>query len=166
MGHLGMRLYFLRHAQAEERGRVEDFARELTARGKRRTQNAARVIHRLELDLAAIYSSPRIRARQTADIVAHQLGSSVKIDPAMGDFNWGLASLEGMLAGHAPRDSVMLIGHEPTFSETIEALTGGMVVMKKGGLARVDVYLREPTRGSLVWMIAPRVFDLLVEKVP
>ena len=34
-----MRLYFLRHAQAEERGRVDDFARELTSRGEARTAN-------------------------------------------------------------------------------------------------------------------------------
>ncbi len=34
--------------------------------------------------------------------------------------------------------------------------------MKKGGLARVDVFAQGPTRGSLVWMIAPRIFDMLV----
>ena len=157
-----MRLYFLRHAQAEERGRVEDFARELTPRGEARTITAARVIQRLDLGLDAIYSSPRVRARRTADIVATALGKHVTSDPSMGEFGWGLVSLEGLLAAHNLRDSIMLVGHEPTFSEIIGALTGGMVVMKKGGLARVDVFAQGPTRGSLVWMIAPRVFDMLV----
>lgn len=159
-----MRLYFLRHAQAVERGLVDDFSRELTSRGRARTKTAAKVIRKLDLGLDFIYSSPRIRSRQTADIVASELGMTVKSIPAMGEFNWGLASLEGLLAAHDLRDSVMLVGHEPTFSETIEAMTGGFVVMKKGGLARVDIYTQEPTRGSLVWMIAPRVFDMLVEK--
>ena len=159
-----MRLYFLRHAQAVDRGRVDDYSRELTPRGKARTKTAARVISKLDLRLDAIYSSPRIRARQTADIVASELKLPVNSIPAMGEFNWGLASLEGLLAAHDLRNSVMLVGHEPTFSETIEALTGGFVVMKKGGLARVDVYTQEPTRGSLIWMIAPRVFDVLVER--
>lgn len=159
-----MRLYFLRHAQAVERGTVDDFSRELTARGEARTRNAARVIKKLNLGLDAIYSSPRLRARQTADIVADALGMSVQLTPAMGEFGWGAARLEQLLAEHAMGENLMLVGHEPTFSETIGALTGGMVDMKKGGLARIDIFMRAPARGSLVWMIAPLVFDALVQE--
>ncbi len=156
-----MRLYFLRHAQAEERGRVDDYSRALTERGRKRMEVAARLIEALGLGLNAIYSSPRLRAKQTAEIISQALDLPVKLDPSIGEFDWGLGSLAGLLATHHMRDSIMIVGHEPTFSETIGAITGGMVVMKKGGLARVDVYTHNPTRGSLVWMIAPRIFDEL-----
>ena len=158
-----MRLYFLRHAQAEVRGRVDDFSRELTPRGKARTKTAAKVIQKLDLGLDAVYSSPRIRAMQTADIVAEKLEMPVIQNSSMGEFHWGLPDLEGLLSAHNLQDSILLVGHEPTFSDTIGSLTGGIVVMKKGGLARIDVYAQAPTRGMLVWMIAPMVFDKLQE---
>ena len=56
----------------------------------------------------------------------------------------------------------LVVGHEPDFSGTISALIGGgSVVMKKGGLARIDVVSRHPLRGSLVWLIAPKVYERL-----
>jgi len=53
---------------------------------------------------------------------------------------------------------VMLVGHEPDFSSLIGALTGGsQVLMKKGGLGRVDIELLEQGAGTLVWLLPPRV---------
>ena len=51
----------------------------------------------------------------------------------------------------------MLVGHEPDFSQAIEALTGANVKMAKAGLARVD--LADPTelRGQLIWLIPPKI---------
>jgi phosphohistidine phosphatase len=51
----------------------------------------------------------------------------------------------------------MLVGHEPDFSRTISALIGGgRVVMKKGGLARVDVESIDPPDGELVWLVTSK----------
>jgi phosphohistidine phosphatase SixA len=55
--------------------------------------------------------------------------------------------------------AVLFVGHEPDMSLTIAALTGGRVVMKKGGFARVDVTAFQPFRGALVWLIAPKLFE-------
>ena len=47
-----------------------------------------------------------------------------------------------------------------------QRLTGlGRVVMKKGGLARVDVTAERPMRGYLVWLLTPKVMDLKVKKI-
>jgi phosphohistidine phosphatase len=52
----------------------------------------------------------------------------------------------------------MLVGHEPDFSRTIaDLIGGGRVVMKKGGLARVDLESVDPPSGALVWLLAPKV---------
>jgi phosphohistidine phosphatase len=53
---------------------------------------------------------------------------------------------------------MMLVGHEPDFSLTISALTGGgRILLKKGGLARVDLTSSEPLQGELVWLLPPKV---------
>jgi phosphohistidine phosphatase len=156
-----MKLYFLRHAEAEELA-ASDFERRLTERGTRRTETAARVLVRLGIR-PHIYSSPRVRALQTAEIVAGALGLPVEVNGGL-DFAFDLDVVEELVGDLVPDAEVMFVGHEPGMSEVIGDLTGADVVMKKGGLARVDVdFLAEPLAGQLIWLIAPKVFDQLVE---
>jgi phosphohistidine phosphatase len=55
----------------------------------------------------------------------------------------------------------MLVGHEPDFSLIISALTGGgKVILKKGGLARVDITATAPLQGDLVWLLPPKIMRL------
>jgi phosphohistidine phosphatase SixA len=62
-----------------------------------------------------------------------------------------LRELEGTLA-------VMVVGHEPDFSEVIGDLIGGaQVVVKKGSLARIEMHSLSPPRGTLVWLIPPKL---------
>ncbi|MBZ0288948.1 MAG: hypothetical protein K8I30_15125, partial [Anaerolineae bacterium] len=57
-------------------------------------------------------------------------------------------------------DEIMFVGHEPDFSTAVSKLIGGgEIVMKKGGMARVDLFSTTPLRGALVWVIPPKVFD-------
>ena len=64
--------------------------------------------------------------------------------------------LEQLLAAHGPVENVMVVGHEPDFSETVaELIGGGDVVMKKGGLARVDAAAPAAGGGRLVWLLTP-----------
>jgi phosphohistidine phosphatase len=155
-----MKVYLLRHAEAEE-GMVADFQRELTGQGIRRIRAAARVLKALGVRPAHLYSSPRVRARQTAEIVGEALDVAVKIDEGL-DFECGPDVVARLVTGLRPDDEIMLVGHEPGMSATLHALTGARLVMKKGGLARVDVaFYTSPLRGELVWLIAPKVFDVL-----
>ncbi len=155
-----MKLYFLRHAEAEG-GTFNDFDRRLTERGKRRTATAAQVMLRLGSKPTAIYSSPRLRAKETAEIVADVLGRDVTITDRL-DFSFELEDVETLVNTHNEDDEVMFVGHNPSFAEVVGDLSGGDVVMKKGGLARVDVVgWASPIEGQLIWLIAPRVFDAL-----
>ena len=156
-----MRLYFLRHGIAEDFA-GSDFARELTARGRRRVQTSARVMQELGIAPTRIYSSPRLRARQTADIVAEALGLPVtEAEPV--DFGFDLPDVRRLTDDLAPDDEVMFVGHNPDMSLVVNALTGVAVSMKKGGLARVDAYAAAAGEGDLVWLLAPKVFDALAE---
>lgn len=155
-----MKLYFFRHAEAEPAS-GNDFERRPTERGVARTETAARVLAALGVMPDPIFSSPRVRARQTAEILARMLGVGVEIDEGL-DFDFSLEVVERLVEGLDEEGEAMFVGHEPSLSAVIGDLTGGEVVMKKGGLARVDVVAyAPPLQGELVWLIAPAVFDVL-----
>ncbi len=154
-----MRYYFLRHGIAEDLA-DSDFNRKLTARGARRVASSAAVMQRLNIQPAQIFSSPRLRARETAEIVAAALGMPVTLADEV-NFGFDLADIRSLTAELGAGDEVMFVGHNPDMSSLVHQLTGVNVAMKKGGLARVDVYGKKARQGELVWLIAPKVFDAL-----
>ena len=111
------------------------------------------------MDLApdVIVTSPLARARRTAEIVADELGLSGRlVEDARLAPGFDVRRLEQLLAAHGPAESVMVVGHEPDFSATVaELIGGGDIVMKKGGLARVDVTAPVAGGGQLVWLLTP-----------
>lgn len=155
-----MRLFFFRHGLAEPgTDRLPDHERALTAVGSERIERAVRVLKALDAVPAYLLTSPLVRARQTAEILAEGLGLTAQVRPELAP-GFGLPALEALVADLNDGD-IMLVGHEPDLSVTIGALTGGVVLMKKGGMARVDLVGYRPLRGALVWLLAPRVFDVL-----
>jgi phosphohistidine phosphatase len=120
---------------------------------------AAPTIERLELDLKAILTSPLVRARQTAEVVAERLGVKAIEEPALAP-GFNARRLQDVLKRYPDAGALMLVGHEPDFSRTIAQLIGGgRVEMKKGGLARVDLESIDSPRGRLVWLLAPKMLS-------
>lgn len=157
-----MQLYFFRHALAEIASAGQtDAERKLTQEGIDRTRQSARLLKLLDLTPIKLYTSPLVRAKQTADILGHTLEIPIDVRKELAP-GFNLAALTALVSDLAPDDSLMLVGHEPDFSRTISTLTGGSeIVMKKGGLARVDITSTQPLSGELVWLIAPKVFQKL-----
>lgn len=154
-----MRLYFVRHGIAEDLA-ASDFDRALTKRGRRRVATSAKVMKRLSLEPVRIFSSPRLRARQTAEIIADALDMPVTISEAV-NFGFDHGDLRRLTQKLDADDEVMFVGHNPDMSLLVSELTGLDLSMKKGGLARIDVLGRSLDEGELVWLIAPKVFDAL-----
>jgi phosphohistidine phosphatase len=154
-----MKLYFLRHGKAESRSEwhEDDAGRPLTPAGEEAMRREAEALRALHLALDLIVTSPLARARRTAEIVAGELGLDGRlVEDARLAPGFDVACLEQLLAAHEPAESVMVVGHEPDFSETVAQLIGGgEIVMKKGGLARVDVTAPVVGGGKLVWLLAP-----------
>jgi phosphohistidine phosphatase len=73
-----------------------------------------------------------VRARDTAAIACGHLGLEPEEIP---ELRGGLIDARALAAG---RGDVLLVGHEPDFSDEIAHLTGGQIKLKKGGLAAVD----------------------------
>ena len=155
-----MKVFFLRHGLAD-RGAWDgdDFERPLTEYGKERMIRQSETIRKLDLGLDAILSSPLVRAYQTAEIVAEELGmlDLLQVDERLSP-GFGPSDLKEILDSQESAEAVMLVGHEPDFSYTISYLIGGgNVVCKKGSLARVDLTDAGPLAGELIWLIPPKV---------
>lgn len=157
---MAIRLYFLRHGRADrERWEGSDFDRPLTAEGSERIWAEAKAMKRLDLGLDEILTSPLVRAEQTAAIVADTLKLRDKLtrDARLGP-GFEIDRLANILREHREASALMLVGHEPSFGETVSRLIGGgMIVLKKGGLARVDLPDPGETRGELAWLLPPRL---------
>lgn len=152
-----MRLYFVRHGEAEDLAPT-DHSRELTERGKERIRKSAQVLRRLDITPEFIYSSPRIRANQTAELIAEALNMDVTITEDV-NFGFDWHNIKRLIANLKSRDEVMFVGHNPDMSQIVHNLTGATVGMKKGGFARIDIVNPKAKKGELVWLIAPKVFD-------
>jgi phosphohistidine phosphatase len=156
-----MILYFLRHGQAGSRETWEgdDAQRPLTKKGKDSMDREAETIAELGLGLDVILTSPLVRAQQTAEIVAKKLHmkDGLKEDERLSP-GFGIEKLSQILADYPDGKALMLVGHEPDFSQTVSALIGGgRVVCKKGGVARVDLLEgEEGLKGELVWLLPPK----------
>jgi len=158
-----MKLYFFRHGHTEDAQGpdFDDFTRNLTDKGIERTEAAGKALSKLGVKPKKLYTSPRARARQTADILAKALGVSVTVQEDV-NFGFNAQHVPALIADFEPDDEIIFVGHEPDLSITVSALVGGgEILMKKGGMARVDVSLQNPERGVLVWMLAPRLFDAI-----
>jgi phosphohistidine phosphatase len=153
-----MHLYFLRHgpAGASETWTGPDSARPLTEDGRQVVAVVAERLARLGIEFEIILTSPYPRAAQTADIVARRLDLlGVLQDDARLEPGFDLAALREILAEHAGVDSLLLVGHNPDFTDIPAELIGGaQLKLRKAGIARVD--LKDGERyGKLLWLAQP-----------
>jgi phosphohistidine phosphatase len=128
-------IWLLRHGDAEDGGGKPDAERELTEKGERQSREAGAALKQLGVKLDICLTSPKVRARQTAELACKGLGADIEADERLagGDFD----PLE-LASG---RGEVMLVGHEPDFSSAVAVVTGSRVKMKKGGVAAIDDHL-------------------------
>ncbi len=154
-----MDLYLVRHGVAANRNewKGNDADRPLTPEGKEQMQQVAAGIAKLGLNLDAILTSPFVRSNETAEIVAKRLGMTDKLtqDPRL-EYGFGKKKLRKILSDYANAQGLMLVGHEPDFSKLIRKLTGGRVVLDKGGVACVTVPDADTLDGELRWLIQPQ----------
>ena len=158
-------LYLVRHAIAAERGEAwpDDTKRPLTTRGVHRFKDSLPGLKPLDVSIDEIFSSPLVRAKQTADLLAAAVGSSVKTLDALAPGH-APSVVIGQLAKAAKRNRIALVGHEPGLGELAAHLIGAShpLTFKKGGICRIDLgALAAKKTGSLVWFVTPKVLRKL-----
>ena len=160
-------LYLVRHAIAAERGDEwpDDAQRPLTARGIRRFRACVTGLRELEAALDEIFTSPLVRAKQTADLFAAGMDGKppVKVLEALAPGHTAQNVLT-QLAKVAKGRRIALVGHEPELGELAAHLIGARRALpfKKGGVCRIDLEgLRSTRTGTLIWFVGPRVLRML-----
>ena len=160
-------LYLVRHGEAEERGELwpDDSKRPLTEEGMVRMRKAARGLTRLGVALDVVLTSPLVRARQTAEIVAGGLDPRpplVNVESLAPDGDY--AALIVDLEKHARKTRIGLVGHEPAIGELAARLIGSRhsIEFKKGAVCRIDVDAIPPAGpGDLRWLLTPKILRSL-----
>jgi phosphohistidine phosphatase len=131
-------LWLLRHGEAVPHESKPDDERELTARGERQSVAAGEALARLGLEFAACLTSPLVRARATADLACRELNVEPEEHDILGK-EFDVEAARELLLPYEHRDRVLMVGHNPSFSQVVQDLTGARVDIKKGGVAAVRV---------------------------
>ena len=166
-----MELYLLRHGLAVERGTAgfeDDFSRPLTPKGRRQLRKTAGAMKKLTRGVDLILSSPLLRAKQTADIVAAEwhLKKRLKYSNALAPGGATSILLRQLDREHPAPEKILLVGHEPDLSRLVSLLiTGGPLLQmdfKKGGLCKLEAdKLWAGQCATLACLLSPRQLRLL-----
>ncbi len=155
-----MKLYFLRHAEAQDG--TDDGARALTGHGKKEAREVGRFLKRAGIEFDAAYTSPLVRARQTAEIVLEICGSAtlesceaLLNETSQTEFGRWLKSLPAA-------KQVLLVGHAPSLGERVRRFIGlpnpEALKLAKGALACLETEDRRTA--ALKFLFTPKLLGV------
>ena len=154
-----MLLQFLRHADAEDFA-DSDFARNLTSKGQAQAKRVGGFIKKQGLKPDLILTSPLVRARQTADIVGKEIGLTPSILECLA-CGMDLDTLLDELHPHAQSKSILVVGHEPDFSDAISNLLGMqdsfLMNVRKASLTGIELLDGDDPQGVMHFSIPARL---------
>lgn len=152
-----MQLLLLRHGKAEDRNAVDrtDFSRALEEKGHDQARNAARLLIASDMLPDLVLCSPLVRTRQTAETFTN----AAKM-PGPVSQSWLAAGMDPQtalteLGGFSDFEKIMIVGHEPDFSQFIQHLLGAKgesVEIRKGSLTCLEIRPPSP-RATLRFLI-------------
>jgi phosphohistidine phosphatase len=161
-------VYLMRHGIAVavgERGVASDAARMLSEEGRRKTADVADGLRSLECVPDRVFSSPLVRARETAEVVANRLGGMT------------VETADELAPGVSPADvvrwlsrvqakSVLLVGHLPDLPDLASLLiTGGTAAglhMRRAAVCCITFETGvHAGAGTLEWLLQPSVLRRL-----
>ena len=160
-----MQIYLMQHGDCltEE----EDPQQPLSPEGRQSLEKIAKALERMGLTVDKIVTSPKERARQTAEIVAPAVGVSgdailkTELVKAMTPPALTVKYLEQL----AQFGSVLVVGHLPSLAGVASSLltegAGAAIQFERGGLGRIDVESLPTHEGRLRWYMTPGMLELI-----
>src|SRR5512132_4027604 len=148
---MAQQLWLLRHGEAEPHDARPDAERRLTDRGRDQSRAAGHALAALHVEIHLAFTSPKVRARDTALLACEPLGVTPVEHAALAE---GFDAEEALtlMAAAGPDQRVLVVGHEPDFSQVVYDLTGGRIDLKKGGVAAVRL---GSAMGELIILLRP-----------
>ncbi len=160
-----MELYLLRHGDAVDRltgGYAQDEDRPLTERGQTEAITAATALMRLHGTIDQIFTSPLVRTRQTAQVVADHLQPAppIAISAALAP-GGNHAALYQTLSEQPAQTAILLVGHMPDVGEIAGWLIWSdpqaTLPFRTGGLCRITLSAIAAGAGDLRWLAPPKL---------
>jgi phosphohistidine phosphatase len=148
-------LWLLRHGEAEPHDARPDAERRLTDRGREQARVAGCALAALKVHVHLAFTSPRVRARDTALLACEALAIEPIEHAALSAGFDGADALE-LMAAAGPDQRVLVVGHEPDFSQVVYDLAGGRIDLKKGGIAALRL---DGTHAELIALVRPRELE-------
>jgi phosphohistidine phosphatase len=155
-----LKLYVMRHGPAEDvatSGRDAD--RALSASGRDRVRAVAKLLREKEEAPRAIVSSPLVRALQTAEIVASEIGvAHVEIAHELTPGGDASVLAKALLA--ADRKRPMVVGHEPDLSTLVMALLDGPFAHEMLKAMVVGLQMKQGEKTKLRFVLDPKILRI------
>jgi phosphohistidine phosphatase len=163
----GGTLYLVRHAIAHERGEEwpDDTKRPLTHEGAAKMRRAVEGLRELDLKIDVVYTSPLVRAIETAELLVSGLKPTPELRPLPALVPGGAANkVAEAVTFERDARTFALVGHEPSLGELAAWLIGARAPLpfRKGGVCRIDFSDQPPNRnGQLIWFVTPKMLRAL-----
>jgi len=162
-------ILILRHGKSNwDAGYDSDHDRPLADRGREAAASMGKLLARIGQVPDRVLSSSAVRARDTVELAAAAGDWSCPLEIVSGFYG---ASTGDVLTRVREEDdaasSLLLAGHEPTWSSLVSELTGGgFLRFPTAAMARVDLQIDswrelQTDRGALVWFLIPRLLKAM-----
>jgi phosphohistidine phosphatase SixA len=151
-----MELILLRHGKAEDSNPGGDAERALVDKGHDQAKKAAKLLYALDQRPHVVLTSPRVRARETADTFCTAAEMPGPVIQSWLDCGMNPETAIEELAAFSDFERVMIVGHEPDFSGLVEWLLGcskSFVEVKKGSLVGIEI--QPPSRHAVLRFVIP-----------
>jgi phosphohistidine phosphatase len=158
---MARQLWMLRHGEAVPHDSKPDDDRELTPRGRRQAEVAGVALAALNEEFAACYTSPKVRAFETAELACASLNIEPVVESSLAD-GFSRVDALALLDAHDDDARILVVGHEPTFSQVVYDFTGGRVDFKKGGVAGLKA---TRTGGQLLVLARPKELEAMARSL-
>ena len=153
-------LWMLRHGEAVPHDSKPDAERELTPRGRRQAEAAGAALAAVNEEFVACYSSPKVRAWETAELACAHLNVEPVAEDSLAN---GFSRVDALALLDAHEDAkVLVVGHEPSFSQVVYDFTGARVDFKKGGVAAIHA---RRSAGELLVLLRPRELEAIARSL-
>ncbi len=148
----------LRHGEAVPHDSKPDFDRELTPRGRAQSATAGLALAALNEEFDGCYASPKVRAWETAVLACQSLNIEPVREESLAN-GFSRVDALALLDAH-PDKKILVVGHEPTFSQVVYDFTGARVDFKKGAVAALSA---RRGAGQLILMLRPRELEAIAQ---
>jgi phosphohistidine phosphatase len=156
-------LYLLRHAKSSwGEPQLADFDRPLNGRGERAVPAVAAFMREKGIRPGIVISSPALRARQTAELLAGELrlDAPVRFDARIYEAH-PLDLLKVIAEADESAAELLIVGHNPGLEGLVERLTGARELLPTAALVRAELKIDRWSEvaegcGRLEWVVTPR----------